>query len=232
MQWANRKQGFTIVELLVVIVVVAILAAITIVAYSNIKTLAVDATLKSDSESAAKVLANDLTLNGVYPVTAAAANNGKGLPRSGANAYLYIPNNSANPPTYTLTISNPGSANSYVVTESSNIPTLITGAAPVVTTPTADTVTVTGGCGAGYYNFDLFATATGSPAPTIQWQRMSPKNTTAGTWSDITGGTTNFYTHVDNTLIEGEYRVFRAIFTSGAFTSTTPTLQITLENGC
>lgn len=33
----SNKSGFTIVELLIVIVVIAILAAITIVAYSNIQ---------------------------------------------------------------------------------------------------------------------------------------------------------------------------------------------------
>ena len=34
--WAKNKQAFTIVELLIVIVVIAILAAITIVAYTGI----------------------------------------------------------------------------------------------------------------------------------------------------------------------------------------------------
>ena len=36
MQWAQKQKGFTIVELLVVIVVIAILAAITVVAYQGI----------------------------------------------------------------------------------------------------------------------------------------------------------------------------------------------------
>ena len=37
MQWAKQKQGFTIVELLIVIVVIAILATITVVAYGGIQ---------------------------------------------------------------------------------------------------------------------------------------------------------------------------------------------------
>jgi prepilin-type N-terminal cleavage/methylation domain-containing protein len=37
MQWAKKQTGFTIVELLIVIVVIAILAAITIIAYNGIQ---------------------------------------------------------------------------------------------------------------------------------------------------------------------------------------------------
>lgn len=43
----NTKNGFTIVELLIVVVVIAILAAITIVAYNGIQTRAKDAQLVS-----------------------------------------------------------------------------------------------------------------------------------------------------------------------------------------
>lgn len=51
-----RKQGFTIVELLVVIVIIAILAAVSIVSYNGLQNRAVDATVRSDLVANAKRL--------------------------------------------------------------------------------------------------------------------------------------------------------------------------------
>ena len=48
MKWARQKQGFTIVELLIVVVVIAILAAVTIVSYTGITTQAKDAKRDAD----------------------------------------------------------------------------------------------------------------------------------------------------------------------------------------
>src|SRR3546814_525078 len=50
----KRGHGFTIVELLIVIVVIGILAAITVVAYIGISNQAADAALKSDLRQMAK----------------------------------------------------------------------------------------------------------------------------------------------------------------------------------
>lgn len=60
-------RGFTIVELLIVIVVIAILAAITVVAYNGIQSRARDTQRVSDISTFLKGLENYRTINGAYP---------------------------------------------------------------------------------------------------------------------------------------------------------------------
>ncbi|MGO2141766.1 MAG: prepilin-type N-terminal cleavage/methylation domain-containing protein [Leucobacter sp.] len=63
------RRGFTIVELLIVVVVIAILAAITIVAYNGITANAKESALKSDLSTAAKKLHAEKIINGSFPPT-------------------------------------------------------------------------------------------------------------------------------------------------------------------
>lgn len=63
------NKGFTIVELLIVIVVIAILAAISIVAYNGIQSRARDNTRLSDIKAIQKALELYKVDNGTYPQT-------------------------------------------------------------------------------------------------------------------------------------------------------------------
>jgi prepilin-type N-terminal cleavage/methylation domain-containing protein len=98
----KNEQAFTIVELLIVIVVIGILAAITIVAYNGIQTRAKTTTLVSDLRSASTQLRLDYVNNSTYPATLAAANNGAGLKASANTTYRYSVNTTANPQTFCL----------------------------------------------------------------------------------------------------------------------------------
>lgn len=64
----SRKSGFTIVELLIVIVVIAILAAISIVAYTGIQARANDSRRMNDVAAIRKALALYKADNGTFPL--------------------------------------------------------------------------------------------------------------------------------------------------------------------
>ena len=93
----HRREGFTIVELLIVIVVIAILAAITTVAYNGIQQRARASAAQSLANQASKkVVAYSIT-NGSYPadLTTAEITDTTGL--------QYSVNNSTSPATYCIT---------------------------------------------------------------------------------------------------------------------------------
>jgi prepilin-type N-terminal cleavage/methylation domain-containing protein len=102
MQWAKQKQsGFTIVELLIVIVVIAILAAITIVAYNGIQNRAkASAAQAAVSQAAKKIALYAAEHNDQYPTQAELIDAGitdlSGLQYSGGGATFCITATSQN----------------------------------------------------------------------------------------------------------------------------------------
>lgn len=114
----NTRRGFTIVELLIVIVVIAILAAITILAYSGLQQRAHVAVIQSDTRNAAVQLESDNINNGTYPASAAAANGGAGLKASAGTTYQYTYTSASN--SYCLTSTN--SAISYFISSTNTTP--------------------------------------------------------------------------------------------------------------
>ena len=117
MQWAKQKQsGFTIVELLIVIVVIAILAAITIVAYNGIQNRAKQsAAQQAVSQANKKILAYAALNNDEYPPSLSAA----GVTDETGLEYSY--NNSSSPRTYGVTATNGNF--SYYVSNVTSTPT-------------------------------------------------------------------------------------------------------------
>ena len=101
--------GFTIVELLVVIVVIAILAAITIVSYTGISSRAVVSSLQSDLTNASTQLKMFQTENSAYPTANVCPTPGATqicLKSSSGNSFAYLVSNTANPQTFLLTATN------------------------------------------------------------------------------------------------------------------------------
>lgn len=113
----TSRPGFTIVELLIVIVVIGILAALTIVAYNGIQDRARTTNLISDLTSSAKQLRIDQTANNLFPATIAEANNNSGLKASAGTTYSYVVNNAVNPQTFCLSATN--GSRVYSVTQDS-----------------------------------------------------------------------------------------------------------------
>lgn len=93
--------GFTIVELLIVIVVIAILAAITVVAYTGIQERARAAAARSSVLQAGKAIQAYAVTNGdVYPEDLMDA----AILDSSTEAYTYIVNNEIKPARYCISV--------------------------------------------------------------------------------------------------------------------------------
>ncbi|MEO8691606.1 MAG: SUMF1/EgtB/PvdO family nonheme iron enzyme [Candidatus Saccharimonas sp.] len=114
--------AFTIVELLIVIVIIAILATITIVAYNGITARAHDSSLKSDLANGSNLLVIAKTIDGKYPANLDTVNNGSPFKVSGDNHPTY--NTNAANDAYCLELDYPTAnpTTSFFITDTSTFP--------------------------------------------------------------------------------------------------------------
>lgn len=167
----SNQRGFTIVELLIVIVVIGILAAITIVAFNGIQNRANDTAVQSDLRSLKAKLEAYKVLNGDgYPDGSTITNATQGF-KATAGAYAVAPADShnliycfdaANNQVFAV-LSKSKSGNLYYTSESSGVSTL-----PVSWS------------GGGTCNTLSY---------TNNWRGYAAEDTTSGPWRSWTGVT-------------------------------------------
>jgi len=91
MQWGKKQTGFTIVELLIVVVVIAILAAITIVSYNGIQNRAKESAAQSTAAQVGKrMLQHAIEKGEIYPADKAAFLSYAGVADTSDTTYDYF----------------------------------------------------------------------------------------------------------------------------------------------
>lgn len=111
MKWARQKSGFTIVELLIVIVVIAILTAITVIAYNGIQERTkASAVASSAAQANTKIRAHAIQNAETYPSQLSDIN----IADTDTIDYYYYVNNTATPKYFCLSAEMDGASPQFV----------------------------------------------------------------------------------------------------------------------
>ena len=179
-----NRAGFTIVELLIVVVVIAILAAITIVAYNGIRQRAVVSSLQSELSSSAKKLETEKIASGNNQYPDSFSSTGIVIREGVTNAYF----KSGDTYCYSLT----QGAISYYITNDNKITAGLCPAASV-----------------GLYTIFAFDTTQANCATTVQLPIALPASAPGSTidWGDGTTNVLNASLQSHAYASEGSYTV-------------------------
>jgi type IV pilus assembly protein PilA len=111
----TTAHGFSLVEILIVIAVISVLAAIAIAQFTGYRTHAFDAQMKTDLKNAAVAMESYYAEYKVYPATVAAISTAGFRQTTGVGLVITV----TSPSTFTLTASTPnGSQPSFTYTSS------------------------------------------------------------------------------------------------------------------
>ncbi len=180
---AYRRFGFTIVELLVIIVIIGILASLSVVGYTSWRTRAETTAVKSDLVMAANAMKQQRNFSNSYPLS---------LPASfSASPNITVTWSSGSATAFCITGSSKvQSSVTYYVTNTSSQPiagacTVPAPATPVITSGSA--VCANNGTGAASWA-SVTLTWNGEPASSVPTYRIYRGSTLASTYSNT--GTT------------------------------------------
>lgn len=111
----NPRSGFTIVELLLVIVIIGILAGIVIVAYNLIQNRAISSVMQSELSKIGRELSLLEIESSQYPAAFSSLNQGRGYSTSNGVAYQYTYDNDASPKTFCASVTSTQIADSFYI---------------------------------------------------------------------------------------------------------------------